>query len=141
MALSDQLTKLAAQTREFEDNASKAQSKSEADLRASVAKAHAFAQAQGDMLRKRANASKADISSWWEDVQRSWNDHLSAVRKDVEHRHAVHDVHSAKKQADRADDDAAFAIDYASAALIEAEYAVLDAALAHKHLDELAGSE
>ena len=141
MALSDQLTKLAAQTREFEQNASKARMKSEADLQASVARARASAQAQGEELRKRADASKDHISSWWEDVQRSWNEHLSAVRKDVEQKREAHDLRSAKKQADRADDDAAFAIDYAYAAIIEAEYAVLDAALAHKHLDELAGSK
>lgn len=141
MALSDQLTKLAAQTREFEQNASKARTKSEADLQASVAQARASAQAQGEELRKRADSSKDHISAWWEDVQRSWNEHLSAVRKDVEQKREAHDLRSAKKQADHADDDAAFAVDYAYAAIIEAEYAVLDAALAHKRVDELAGSK
>jgi hypothetical protein len=71
-------------------------------------------------------------------VQRSWNDHLAAVRKSVDDRRAAHDLKAAQKAADQADDDAAFAIDYAYAAIEEAEYAVLDADLAHVEVDELA---
>ena len=40
--------------------------------------------------------------------------------------------------ADQADDDAAFAVDYAYAAIEEAEYAVLDSELAHMEADDLA---
>jgi hypothetical protein len=41
-------------------------------------------------------------------------------------------------RADIAEDDAVFAIDYAYAAIEEAEYAVLDASLARVEADELA---
>jgi hypothetical protein len=50
------------------------------------------------------------------------------------------DLHRAQSKADNAEDDAAFAIDYAYGAIEEAEYAVLDAALARMDADELAGA-
>jgi hypothetical protein len=46
----------------------------------------------------------------------------------------------AESNAENAEEDASFAIDYAYAAIEEAEYAVLDAALARKQADELAAS-
>ena len=39
---------------------------------------------------------------------------------------------------EQADEDASYAVDYAYAAIEEAQYAVLDADLAHRHADGLA---
>ena len=50
------------------------------------------------------------------------------------------DLDKAQANAETAEGDASFAIDYAYAAIEEAEYAVLDAALARKEADELAAS-
>ena len=141
MALSDQMAKLSARTNEFEDHAAQARGQSEADLQKAVTKARASAQAQGDELRQRAESGKKHISAWWKDVQRSWNEHLAAVRRDVEEKRDAHDMQSAQRHAEQADDDAAFAIDYAYAAIEEAEYSVLDAELAHKRVDEMAGTK
>jgi hypothetical protein len=140
MALSDQLTKLAARAKELEDRAAGAQTKAKNDLQKEVDQARDSAQAQADALRKSAEASKGKISAWWASVQKSWSDHLAAVRKDVKNKKAAHDVKAAQKVADQADDDASFAIDYAYAAIEEAEYAVLDAQLAHVEADELANA-
>ena len=71
---------------------------------------------------------------------RSWNDHVATVRQNIDDRRAAHDLASAQRAADQADDDAAYAIDYAFAAIDEAEYAVLDAQLAHFDVDELASN-
>jgi hypothetical protein len=137
MALSDQLSRLAARAKEFEDRASAANTKTKADLEQDVNKARESAQSQADALRKSAADSKGRISSWWDSVERSWNEHLSAVRKNVQDKKAEHDLKSAQRKADQADDDASFAIDYAYAAIEEAEYAVLDARLAHMEADDL----
>jgi hypothetical protein len=134
------MSKLSKRTKEFEDHAATARGQSQADLEKAVTKARTSAQAQGDELRRRAESGKKRISVWWQDVQQSWNEHLSAVRKDVEDKRTAHDMQSAKNQADQADDDAAFAIDYAYAAIEEAEYAFLDAELAHKRVEAMAGS-
>jgi hypothetical protein len=138
MALSDQLSKLATRAKELEDRAAAAKQKGKADLEQEVKSARDSAQAQGDALRKSAEESKGKVSAWWDSVERSWSEHLAAVRKGVEDRRAAHDLKEAQKAADQADDDAAFAIDYAYAAIEEAGYAVLDADLAHMEADELA---
>ena len=140
MALSDELTKLAARAKEAEDHAAAAQSKAKADLEADVKNARASAQAQADRLHESADANRARISAWWHDVQRSWSQHVAALKEDMTDRRAEHDVDRANKRAENAEGDAAFAIDYAVAAIEEAEYAVLDASLARMEADELAGA-
>jgi uncharacterized membrane protein len=141
MALSDQLDRLAALAKELEDRSAAARNKARSDLEQEVDSAREAAQTQGDALRESAAASKGKISAWWASVGRSWTDHLAAVRKNITDKRAVHDVKTAQKRAEQADDDAAYAVDYAYAAVAEAEYAVLDAALAHMEADELAASQ
>jgi hypothetical protein len=138
MAVSDQLTKLAARAKEAEDRAAAAQGKARADLERDVENARTSAQAQADKLRATVDAKKGKLSVWWNDLQRSWDEHIEKIRSDIEERRAEHDVDRAQKRAENAEDDAAFAIDYAYAAIDEAEYAVLDASLARMEADELA---
>jgi hypothetical protein len=138
MAVSDQLSRLAARTKDLEDRAAAARAKAKGDLEQDVKKARESAQAQADTLRQSAEASQGRISAWWDSVQRSWNDHLAAVRKNVDEKEAAHDLKKARRIADQAEVDAEFAIDYAYAAIEEAEYAVLEATLARMEADEVA---
>jgi hypothetical protein len=138
MAVSDQLSRLAARTKDLEDRATAAKAKAKGDLEQDVKKARESAQAQADALRQSAEASQGRISAWWDSVQRSWNDHLAAVRKNVDEKEAAHDLKKARRIADQAEVDAEFAIDYAYAAIEEAEYAVLEATLARMEADEVA---
>ena len=140
MAVSDQLTKLAARAKELEDRAEAAKGKAKADLEHDVEVARDSAQAQADTLRETVAAGKNQVSAWWDGVQRSWDEHLAAVRKGVEEKKAAHDLKSAERIAGQAEDDAVFAIDYAYAAVAEAEYAVLDATLARMDADDLANA-
>jgi hypothetical protein len=133
MALSDQLSKMATKAKEAEDRTATAQDKAKSDLEQDVEQARATAQDQADSLRESADASKGRISAWW-------NEHLAAMREDIENRKAERDADRAQENADRAEADASFAIDYASAAIDEAEYAVLDATLARKKADEMAAA-
>jgi len=137
MAFSDQLTKLAARTREFEHRAAAAKAQSKVDLEQEVKNARESAQEQADALHARREKTKGEISEWWAKLGRDWRTQTASIRREVDKCRAAHDLEHAQHVADRADDDAAFAIDYAYAALLEAEYAVLDACLAHKEVDEL----
>jgi hypothetical protein len=137
MNLSDQLSDLAARAKQVEDRAAAANAKAKADLEADVKEAQDSAQARADALHHRAQDRKGKISAWWDKTQMSWHDHLAAVRKGADERKAAHDLKSTQRAAERADEDAAFAIDYAYAAIEEAQYAVLDAELAHREVDEL----
>ena len=71
------------------------------------------------------------------DVQRSWNEHISRVREDLDDKRAKHDVHVAQRRADDAEAYALFATDHAYSAVVEAEYAALDAVLARMDADQM----
>jgi hypothetical protein len=138
MALSDQLSALVAKAKQVEDRVAAARQKTRAELEADVSNARESSQAQADALHQQAEASKGKLSAWWDKVQRSWHEHVAAVRKGAEERRAAHDAKAAQRAAEEADEDASYAISYAYAAIEEAQYAVLDADLAHRHADELA---
>jgi hypothetical protein len=138
MAVSDQLAQLSARAKEAETRAAAAEGKAKADLEQDVSAARASAQAQADKLRETADAGRGKISVWWNDVQRSWTEHVGKIRENIDAKRAEHDVDRAERRAENAEDDASFAIDYAYAAIEEAEYAVLDATLARMEADELA---
>jgi hypothetical protein len=63
MAVSDQLTKLAARAKEAEDRAAAAQGKASADLEKDVEAARTSAQAQADKLRATAEEKKGKLPS------------------------------------------------------------------------------
>jgi hypothetical protein len=140
MTASDQLYKLAARTQELEDRAATMKNKGKGDLEQDVKQARESAQAKADGLSKSAAASQGKLSSWWDNTQRSWNDHVTHIRDDIDEKRAARDVKMAQRDADGAEADADFAVDYALAAIEEAEYAVLDATLARMKADELAGA-
>jgi hypothetical protein len=134
----DQLDKLAARAKEAHEHAEAARGKAKAELEQDVEAARKSAQDKADKLRESAEANKGKISVWWDDVQRTWHEHVAKIRDDVDRKRAEHDVDRAERHAENAEDDALFAIDYAYAAIEEAEYAVLDAALARMEADEKA---
>jgi hypothetical protein len=140
MALSDQLTALAARAKTLEDRAAAAKMKSKDDLQADVKSARHSADQQADSLRKSAENRDDKLSAWWDNVQKSWNENIASMRQAVDDQRAEHDVKKAQRKAESADEDAEFAIEYAFAAIEEAEYAVLDADLAHVEADELAAA-
>ncbi len=137
MALSDDLTRLAARAKDAEDHAAAVRGKSKADLEHDVATIRASADAQADTLRKEAEAHKSKLSAAWHDLQRTWNAHIAKIRDDIDAKRAEHDIDRAQRRAEGAEEDAGFAISFAYASIEEAEYAVLDAALARMEADEL----
>jgi hypothetical protein len=138
VALSDQLNDLAVKAKQVEDRVAAAKQKTKAELEADVNDARESSKVQAEALHTKAEARKGKISAWWDKVQRSWHEHLGAVRKGAEERKVAHDAKAAQRAAEQADEDASYAIDFAYAAIEEAQYAVLDADLAHRHADELA---
>lgn len=140
MALSDQLAKLSARAKEAEKRAVAARGKASAELKKEISSSRASAQAQSDKLRQKAADSKGQISDWWVDAQKSWNERIAGVREDVETKKDEHDVHKAQRKAERLEEDAALAIEAADWAIAEAEYAVLDAVLARQEADEAAAA-
>ena len=137
MAQSDDLTRLAARAKEAETRVAEVRKEARADLEQNVASARESSQEQADKLRQEAEKSKAGISGRLSDMQRSWNDHISSVREDLEGKRANLDVHVARRRADDAEAYASFATDHAYSAVVEAEYAALDAVLARMDADQM----
>ena len=135
--LTEELTRLTARAQEAESRAAATHSKAKADLEDDIDSTRASAEAQADKLRAKAEESRGSISAWWMDVQKSWDAHVAELRDRVESKKAERDVHLAQRRAENAEADAAFAADFAYGAVVEAEYAVLDAVLARTEADEL----
>lgn len=137
MAMSEDLTGLAARVKEAEDHATAARAQTKAEVEQDMATVRASAEARADKLRQDAEDHKSKLSVWWHDLERSWNAHIAKIRDDIEGKRAEHDEDRAERRAERAESDAEFAISFAYAAVEEAEYAVLDATLARMEADEL----
>ena len=137
MAKSDDLTRLATRAKEAETRVADVREEARADLEQDVASARESAQEQADKMHHSAEKSKAGISDRLSDGQRSWNEHISRVREDLEDKRAKHDVHVAQRRADDAEEYASFAADHAYSAGVEAGYAALDAVLARMDADQM----
>jgi len=138
MALSDDLSKLSTRSKEAEDHAAAAHAKSKAALEKEVAAAREDVDAETDKLRKAAGETQRDISNWFGDVHKSMDRQIAAIREEIDEKKAEHDLHEVQKRADRAEDVAAYAVSFAYSAVVEAEYATLNAALARMEADEMA---
>jgi hypothetical protein len=140
MSLSDDLAKLAARAKEAEDRFAAAQRDAHAKVKDDVKTARASLDKHTDQLRQTAEANRGKLAQWWNDVQKSWDEQIASIRRDVDSKKAEHDVKVAQRKADSAEEDAKFAIEYAYWAVEEAEYAVLDAQLARMDAESPAGS-
>jgi hypothetical protein len=137
MALSDDLSKLAARAKAAEDRFAAAQQDAHAKLQQDVKSAGDSLQKGTDKLREAAEANEGKVAAWWSGVQKSWDDEIASVRRDIESKKAELDVKAAQQRADDAEADAKFAIEYAYWAVEEAEYRVLDAVLARKDANSM----
>jgi vacuolar-type H+-ATPase subunit I/STV1 len=105
-------------------------------LQAEVSTARASVEKTNRQLQ--AKATTSDPAKRWSAARETWNTHTAEIRGKADAEKAKHDASHAERRAERAEADALEAIDFAYLALEEAEYEVLDAALARAEADELA---
>jgi hypothetical protein len=108
-------------------------------LRAQVQQAQGKAEQQADEIKAKGAQKKADAATGWEGMQDRWREHIAQQHQKAAERKAERDLRKAQKKIEDAEADAEDAIDFAIAAMQEAEYAVLEAALARSDADALAG--
>jgi hypothetical protein len=138
MTMSEQLSKLSARTKELEDRAAAARTKAREDLEQEVKAARESVQANAESIHESVENDQAQVAAWWNDLGRAWDQHVATVREHIDDKKAAHDLKAAQRAAEEADDYATYLVGYTYAAVEEAEYAVLDAVLAHTYADELA---
>lgn len=141
MALSDQLSTLAARTKTLEGRAAAARDQARDELQRDVEAAREASNADAVALGKALDAREAEVSAWWTDMGRAWDQHIARMRDRVEQKKEEHDLEAAQRDAEDAAEYASYLIDYTLAAVEEAEYAVLDATLAQMKADELAAAQ
>jgi hypothetical protein len=109
-------------------------------LSATAEQARKAADDRSAELRAKAQDTSDKAEAHWNEVQSSWDQHVQRIRTRTQEKKTEHDIGSAKRHAQWAEADALDAVDFAEAAVVEAEYAVLDAAAARKNADDLAAS-
>lgn len=137
MKVSEQLDKAAGQLKalagradEAERHLQAAKTEGQQDLAQDVAAAKKSAKSSADKLKSVAADKGDEASQRWADVQNSWKAHIDKLRHQADEEKANLDAKRLERRAERAEDDAEDAVNYALAAFEEAEYLVLNAALA-----------
>lgn len=118
--------------------AAAAEDKQQLSARVDVARKSADEQAA--KLRASAQEQSDEAKGKVSELQQKWSEHIADVRQRVHDRKAKRGARMADHDAEWAERYALDAIDVAVAAIEEAEYAVLDAALARQDADALAGA-
>jgi hypothetical protein len=138
--LSEQLAELSARAKRTEDDMATARQEARDKLAARRAQAHADATAAvskvdhevrsfGDKVTLDLTAAKAKIDA-----------DLASLKSKVAQQKHEHDVKHAAHRADALESDASFAIDYAIAAVEQANLAVLDAIEGRLEAEAIAGA-
>lgn len=107
-------------------------------LQSQVATARASVEKKNRQLKEKATTNEP--SKRWSAARETWYSHTAEIRGKADAEKAKHDASHAEHRAERAEADALESIDFAYLALEEAEYEILDAALARAEADELAAT-
>jgi hypothetical protein len=140
MAMSDDFTRLKEQVENADRTIKQAAAQEKGELKAAVEKARESADDRAAALRAKSQDAADDVERQWQEVQADWDDHVKRIRARIAAKRAAHDAKVAERDAEWAEADAVDAIYYASAAIEEAQYAVLDAVLARKNADVTAAA-
>jgi hypothetical protein len=140
VALSDALEQLAEQARAIEQNVREAEADQRAQLEAKAAEARKTADEHAEQVRSKEKGAAEGAARSWARLQHQWDEHVARLRRSLDEAKANLDVTIAAKRAESAELDAMDAIDFATSALDEAQYAVLNAEILRMEADQLAAS-
>jgi len=115
-------------------------SKGRNEMQAQVERAQSKAEQQADEMKNKAVETKEEAATGWQAMQDRWQAHIAQLHQRTVDKKVERDVRKAEMKAEVAEDYAEDAIGFAIAAVQEAEYAVLDAALKRSDADALAGA-
>jgi hypothetical protein len=135
--VSESLAKLSQRAKDAEDHVAAARNETQDQLEARVAEAKATAQRQREEMKARGAKMQDDLASAWAGLRAHVQEQFEKIRAKLEERRDDLDAGAAKRRAERAEANAADAIDFASWAIDEAEAEILEAAEARKIADSL----
>lgn len=125
--LSELLADMSQRAKAAEDNATAARNEGHEQVDARIAKVKADAQNRSDAVKARAAKVEGDVTSGWASLQAGVRDKIDEIHGAVGERRKEHDTKVAQRRADRAEENAVEAIEFALYAIDEADEAVLEA--------------
>ncbi len=137
-ALSDQLRKLSFRSKKTEDVIAATLQKDRAKLEAQRAALRTSIAAEGDATKDHTTAAKDLAHTEWGHARTSVEQRFTTIRANADERRVEKGVKNAEHHAETAELDAVDAIDFALFVLDQAEYAVIDAAIARADAVDLA---
>lgn len=135
--LSDQLQDLSQRAKKLEDSAAAARQQDQAELERRRDQLNSDMESTRRKIETSAAETKENVRSGWADIKRRIDERLADARTKIQERKAERDVNRAERRAQDAEGDAADAIAIAIYVLDQAEYAVIDAALARAAANDL----
>jgi hypothetical protein len=135
----DSFAKLAEKIDEGKRNIRAAASESEAELKAKVEEARKNADDRAAELSAKTHAADQP-KAHWQQIQSDWDQHRQNIRERIDEAKGAQDLQAAELRAEWSEADARDAVTFASNAIDEAQYAVLDAILTRKDATVLAES-
>ena len=134
--LSEQLAELSRRARNVEDEFAQAEKEARSKIDARRAQAVAAAQSAAEKITQQAKSVAANASRDWAELQEKVAaDMNDLARYAAKVKHKI-DVQRTEDRAEFLEADAGFAIDYAIAAVEQAQLAVLDAVEARRQAEE-----
>jgi hypothetical protein len=136
----DSFAKLAEKIDEGKRIIRAAASESEAELKAKVEEARKNADDRAAELSAKTHATGDQSKAHWQQIQSDWDQHRQNIRERIDEAKGAQDLQAAELRAEWSEADARDAVTFASNAIDEAQYAVLDAILTRKDATILAES-
>jgi hypothetical protein len=138
--LSEQLSSLAAHAKKAEDAAAKARQEAHDDLVARRSQARASTEAAVQKVDTQLSSFEDSAADHWNTVKAKISHDLKGLKTKMAVQKQEHDVKRAEKRANKLEDEASFAIDYANASIEQAQLAVIDAIIGRLEAEEARGA-
>ena len=133
----DSFDRLSKKIEEAKRSIQAAASESEAEIKTKVEEARKQADDSAAELANKTRAGADESGAHWQKIQSDWDRHRQGVRRRIDQAKATLDLEDAEERAEWAEGDAVDAVDFASNAIDEATFAMLDAIQARKDVKAL----
>jgi hypothetical protein len=125
--LSELLSEMSDRAKVAEDRTATARNETREQVEARIAKVKADTQRRREEAKAEGAKAEDDLTRHWQSLRAGVREHLDQIRGAIDERRDDHDAKVAVRRADRAEDNAADAIEFALYSIDEAEQSVLEA--------------
>ena len=127
MSISEQVDALQKRVAELKNSADQARQETNEQVKARISQAKADIAAREGTVKEKTEQAADQTQNQWKKLQADNAAKMKGLHDRIGRQRDQHDVKKAQKEADNAEEDAADALDYAAWAVDQAQLAVLDA--------------